>query len=235
MRKYNEIIKELKEIKKLGFIETHRSGNTGIGKTLEDLLHIKENNFAGPNSHNTELKSARKESSSMITLFTKSPIPIGINRELLERFGRKKENGGKVLHTTVKSSSKNTLYGKQGFKIDIIDDKVQISHSNYNDMDIPYWDIDTLEKAFKKKYGNYLLYVKADTRKNRKEEFHYNEAWLMHGFDFKNFIKLLKNDKILIDIRIGQNSNGSVHDHGTGFRVFPDNLQNCFSDRHRVI
>ena len=37
--------KKLEEIKKMGFVETHRSGNTGIGKTLEDLLKIKENNF----------------------------------------------------------------------------------------------------------------------------------------------------------------------------------------------
>ena len=32
--------KELQRVKKLGFIQTHRTGDTGIGKTLEDLLHI---------------------------------------------------------------------------------------------------------------------------------------------------------------------------------------------------
>ncbi len=37
--------KELQKIKKLGFIPTHRTGDTGIGKTLEDILHIKENNI----------------------------------------------------------------------------------------------------------------------------------------------------------------------------------------------
>ncbi|MEK7286419.1 MAG: MvaI/BcnI family restriction endonuclease [Nitrospirota bacterium] len=35
--------KELQCIKNLGFVPTHRVGDTGIGKTLEDLLHIKEN------------------------------------------------------------------------------------------------------------------------------------------------------------------------------------------------
>ena len=38
----------------------------------------------------------------------------------------------------------------------------------------------------------------------KNEEFHFNEAWLMHGFDFDNFIKLLNDGKILVDIRIGQ-------------------------------
>lgn len=75
MKKYNELIKDLKKIEKQGFVKTHRGGNTGIGKTLEDLLGIEENNIAGPNGHQTELKSARKGSSSMLTLFTKSPMP----------------------------------------------------------------------------------------------------------------------------------------------------------------
>jgi len=37
--------KELRRIKKLGFVPTHRTGDTGIGKTLEDLLNIKEGNW----------------------------------------------------------------------------------------------------------------------------------------------------------------------------------------------
>lgn len=40
-----ELKKKLKNIKALGFVKTHRKGDTGIGKTLEDLLGIKENNM----------------------------------------------------------------------------------------------------------------------------------------------------------------------------------------------
>jgi len=64
----------LKEyIKEMGYVKTHRTGNTGIGKTLEDLLGITENNVPGPNAAMVELKSVRKNVSSMLTLFTKSP------------------------------------------------------------------------------------------------------------------------------------------------------------------
>jgi len=38
-----ELTQKLKEINKMGFIKTHRAGDTGIGKTLEDLLNIPEN------------------------------------------------------------------------------------------------------------------------------------------------------------------------------------------------
>ena len=72
---YSELIKKLKKIKEMGWIRTHRDGNTGVGKTLEDLLGITENNIPGPNAAMIELKSARKNVSSMLTLFTKSPLP----------------------------------------------------------------------------------------------------------------------------------------------------------------
>ncbi len=45
MQEYSEFVEKLKEIKNRGYIRTHRSGNTGIGKTLEDLLGIEENNI----------------------------------------------------------------------------------------------------------------------------------------------------------------------------------------------
>ena len=54
MKGYYSILKKLKEIKKMGYVKTHRAGNTGIGKTLEDLLGIKENNIPGPNARMIE-------------------------------------------------------------------------------------------------------------------------------------------------------------------------------------
>jgi len=63
-------------------VRTHRSGNTGIGKTLEDLLGIEENNIPGPDGAMIELKSSRKSATSMMSLFTKSPLPKSANTEL---------------------------------------------------------------------------------------------------------------------------------------------------------
>ena len=87
MKTYEELLVTLKELKKEGFIKTHRKGPTGIGKTLEDLLGIKENAVPGPDAHLTELKSARKGTSSMLTLFTKSPLPYGSNSVILDEYG----------------------------------------------------------------------------------------------------------------------------------------------------
>ncbi len=232
---YSELIERLKAIKKMGYIGTHRTGNAGIGKTLEDLLGITENNIPGPNAAMIELKSARKNVSSMLTLFTKSPLPARVNSVLLQRFGYMFSRGNKrkELHTTVNAIKYNRLRGKSGFKIDIKEDKINLI-SDQNEI-LCYWDKEILKKSFETKLPK-LLYVKAETKgRGSNEEFWFNEAWLLNGFNFNNFTQLLKEGVILVDIRIGQYPNGRTHDHGTGFRVFPDSLDLCFSSRHRIM
>jgi hypothetical protein len=232
---YNELIEKLKEISKMGWIRTHRAGNTGIGKTLEDLLGITENNIPGPNATMIELKSARKNASSMLTLFTKSPSPPQANSILLEKFGyaSTKKQGTKRLETTVNAIDFNTIKGRPGFKISIEKDRVNLVASS-NEV-VAYWDKETLKNSFERKLPK-LLYVKAEARgKGSEEEFWFNEAWLLSGFNFNNFVKLLKEGVILVDIRIGQYPDGRPHDHGTGFRVFPDKLDLCFMHRERLI
>ena len=233
MKTYNELIEGLKELKEKGFVKTHRSGNTGIGKTLEDLLGIEENNFAGPDGLTTELKAGRRNTASMLTLFTKSPQPPRINSELLKSFGYPGKSGKLHLHTTVNALEFNTLKGKTGFKIEITNDKVNLLTSK-KDLK-PYWTKEILQQSFEKKYKE-LLYVKAETQiSDGCEQFHFDEAWLMKGFDFDNFVKLLKKGEIKVDIRIGQYLDGSPHDHGTGFRIFPDKLDLCFSNIKHVV
>ena len=200
---YSELIKKLKKIKEMGWIRTHRDGNTGVGKTLEDLLGITENNIPGPNAAMIELKSARKNVSSMLTLFTKSPLPPWANSILLEKYGYAsvKKEGTKRLETTVNALDFNNLKGKLGFKISIKENRVNLI-TPANEI-VGYWDKEILKNSFERKLPK-LLYVKAEARgKGKKEEFWFNEAWLLSGFDFNNFVQLLKDGIILVDIRIG--------------------------------
>lgn len=232
---YPELVKKLKAIKEMGYIKTHRAGNTGIGKTLEDLLGITENNVPGPNAAMIELKSARKNVSSMLTLFTKSPLPPKANSVLLERFGYESARGNerKELHTTVSAKEFNIIKRKAGFKIDIQKDRVNLITAR-NEI-VGYWDKETLKNYFERKLPK-LLYVKAETRgSGSNEKFWFNEAWLLSGFDFDNFSQLLKEGTVFVDIRIGQCPDGRPHDHGTGFRVFPVKLDLCFGHREKII
>jgi hypothetical protein len=235
MRNLNEALQKLKELKTKGYIRTHRAGQTGIGKTLEDLLGIIENNLRISNTTFAELKSTRKGSRSMLTLFTKSPFPRNANSKLLNAFGyvTYESRGRKILHTTVKATEYNTLRGEAGFKIGITEEKLKLVSKQGEELG--YWDEATLKNSFEKKL-HHVLYVMADYRGGgSEEEFWFNEAWLLSGFDFGSFVNLVKDGVICIDIRIGQYPNGRTHDHGTGFRVLPDKLSLCFKQRKKVI
>jgi hypothetical protein len=231
----DEISKRLVQLKALGYVRTHRAGQTGIGKTLEDLLEIEENNLRVSNMTFAEIKSARKGSQSMLTLFTKAPLPQKANTKLLQRFGyvAPQSQGRKVLHTTVWATGYNVLKGRQGFKIDVRREKLVLVCEGGEELG--YWDESALRACFEEKL-HHLLYVLADYRgSGKEEEFWFNEAWFLSGFNFEAFMNAVNDGIVCIDTRIGQYPDGRTHDHGTGFRVFPDRLNECFTQRERLV
>jgi len=233
METFEELVDALKKVKAKGYIKTHRKGNTGIGKTLEDELGIEENNVPGPDVGTIERKSGRRNSSSRLTLVTKSPMPEAANSAILKNFGYPSSKGTKHIHTTVNALAYNKLKGNVGFKVEVQDEKILLVDAN--GQQICYWDEGTLKNSFEKKMVQ-LAYVKADNRgRGNSEEFWFNEAWLLSDFNFENFIKLLKDGTIVIDVRIGQYANGSPHDHGTGFRINENSLDSLFNKRERIL
>ena len=245
MRTYDELISGIKELKEQGFIKTLRPGDTGVGQTLEQKLGIAENNFPGPDGKDTELKGARRNSPSMLTLFTKSPLPRGINSKLRQEYGYPDEKypDKMILCSTVNSVDFNSIKKEKGFVVTSNKDRIELQHyrkpQKFPDMENAYWLKETIEKSIKKKYKKHLLYVKADSRgTSENEEFHYNEAYLLEGFDFEKFSKNLKAGILKVDLRMdvdykGKNT-GKVHDHGTGFRIMPSMLDKIFSGKRVV-
>lgn len=65
---------ELERIRDKGFIKSHRSGDTGIWKTLEDELGVEENSIQASDIGDVELKANRIGSNSKVTLFTTNAV-----------------------------------------------------------------------------------------------------------------------------------------------------------------
>ncbi len=220
---------------------------------MEDLLGIAENNIAGPDFDVYELKSGRKDSPSMLTLFTKAPMPKGANKSLLEAFGygqRKKQNLNqshvtdyvnaqvhehqlstreKELHVTIDSKSINSV----GLKLEVKGDRIYIANEKNV---LAYYQESYLREAFEKKYGKKAIHVLASSkRENGKEFFWFNEAYLLEGFSFEKFAKLVSDGIIKLDLRLGHYPDGRPHDHGTGFRVLPKFRHECFDKVVRII
>lgn len=226
--------KKLRQIEKNGFVKTHRAGDTGIGKTLEDLLGIKENNIplhdiAGV----AELKAYRKDATSMLTLFTLEPLPRGGDRDrlLLDNFGYSKRDNQrtKELHITLSCRR----YNNQGLKLSVEKDKIRVKGKGKR-LNI-FWNMESVEEKFHKKLPA-LVYVLAQRKiLDDIEYFHFNEAYLLTDFDFNSFKKMVRRDEIVVDFRMYYRPNGSVRNHGTGFRVKINRLYSCFKNKRKLL
>lgn len=234
----NDFIQEYTKIKEMGWITTHRSGSTGIGKTLEDLLGIPENNFHEPDFGEYELKSCRIGSNSMLTMFTQTPQPARANSYLRLKYGYSStayNNNEKVLHSTL-TASKFVPIANTGHSLKIICDEDCISISSETGIENVFWDRKSLKKSFEKKYKNKFIYAKAESRgKGLHEQFLFSEAYEVSGFSYESFISLLEEGKIYIDLRIGQFPDGRTHDHGTGFRIRENDQPLLFKVNKRIV
>src|SRR3990167_1481124 len=230
----SQLVVKLKKIKALGFVPTHRPHDTGIGKTLEDLLGIKENNLRLPDVGETELKAKRIDSGSMLTLATKSPLPRGVNRVLFNNYKYKDEDGVFNLHSPVYGSRFNT----HGIKATLQSDRLILENKNNIEA---YWLLTMLDDVLKTK-SNKILLVFAETKGEKKtlsEKFHYIEAYLLSDLNISKFKTAVKNNKLKIDIRIGAYRSGKFkgkyHDHGTGFRINKKDFLHLFDNFTQII
>ena len=237
----DDFVAEFNKIKALGWIKTHRAGPTGIGKTLEDLLGIPENNADAPDFGEYELKSKRIGASSMLTIFTRAPEPKRANAYLLNKYGYPSDaydNDDLVLHSTL-TTEKFTKIGNTGrhLKIKFDDEKIWIA-SDIEDEDV-YWDKEKLRKAFEKKYKGKFIYAFAESRGfGQDEEFMFDAAFEFSGFSYDDMIDLLGAGDVYIDLRIGQyhggKNSGKLHDHGTGFRIKEADQPKLFKIKKKI-
>lgn len=236
-----EFIEKYTQICNMGWIKTHRSGPTGIGKTLEDLLGIVENNIDGPDFGDYELKSCRLDSNSMLTIFTKTPQPQGAANTLRMTFGYSSDaydNDEKVLHSTLSADRFVSIADTgRSLKVSCSDTKIAIIAEDGKEY--AYWTRDKLREAFEKKYKGKFVYAKAHSRgSGANEEFKFVEAYEVSGFDYDAFVSLLEQGKIYIDLRIGQYhggaKDGQTHDHGTGFRIKEKDQHLLFKVNKRI-
>ena len=55
----------IEQVEKKGFIPSHRTGDTGVGKTLEDELGVEENSVQAADLGEVELKATRRVQSAV--------------------------------------------------------------------------------------------------------------------------------------------------------------------------
>lgn len=228
---------QFEKIKQQGWIESKRSGSTGIGYTLEKLFEKEENNFEIPDFCSFELKSHNTYPNSYITLFNATP-----DGDYLFEIERLKETYGypdknlkqfKVLNCDVFANSITNLGNsyKQIIKTDNAEKKLRLhildNNLNLVDNEIS-WSFDMLKEKFERKL-KLLAYVEADKKIiNGIKYFKYKNITFYKSYDFDKFIDLIKTGTIKISFKIGVFKSGKrygqTHDHGTSFSISEKNL-----------
>ena len=196
-----QLIKKLKSLKELKWVENGRFGNHGgIGNTLEDYLGIKENNLPIPNAREWELKAQRKDTPSLTTLFHIEPSPRALKivpSILLLKYGWAHKEAGKKYPSN-ELSFRQTIgtksFSDRGFivKVDRKNEKVSISFDaskvdqRHKDWlrsvrdriglkeinPRPYWGFKDLEHKAGTKLLN-CFYVQAEVKKEDGKEFYW--------------------------------------------------------------
>ena len=243
-----EFIDRYLAVRELGWVRSHRKNNTGIGKTLEDLMEIDENNFEGPDLGDVEIKSQRKLTSSKLTLFTKKPTdPDGANTVLRDKYGKQNPTHPDLMQIHASMFNYwNSTFNRWGMRLCPNDDDeriyLQIKDLQTDEVEnfTCWYDYDVIRQVIAKKL-NILAFVSADTRTGAdgQEEFRYTECKLFYGGTFERFLALMNDGKIQYDIRIGSyktpgKSYGKVHDHGSGFRIARGNLPDLFTGSEEI-
>lgn len=153
-----ELIKHLESLKLKGFIKSLRKGPTGIGHLLEKELGLLETNIAVPDiGGRVELKATRRNTNSLITLFTFNKGVWKINqKELINRYGYKDEKNRQALYNIVNVKTPNT----QGFYLITDKEKHLIILKNINEIEhIAEWSTYVIAGKFMTKLDRLLLII----------------------------------------------------------------------------
>ena len=218
-----QFIEKFSEIRRMSFVESRRRGPTGIGKTLEDLLGITENNIALPDFGNLELKAHRLSSTNLITLFTFNRKVWKMNPlEAVRKYGTLDSSGRKGLYFTM-SRVANSM------DLFLFIDSEAVSVRHVSGEILAEWNLTALAEQFMKKIPA-VVFVSAQVEiRAGNEWFHYTRAKLLKDTSPDILKDQIAAGNVLIDLRL-HDTGTSARNHGTGFRINPENMHLLYRD-----
>ncbi len=228
-----ELKRRLKALKSRGFIPSKRKGPTGIGYTFESELNLKETNIAIPDlGGRIELKTTRENANSFVTLFTFNKSVWQIHpKEAIKKYGYFDKNKRHCLYVTVGFGTPNN----QGLLLEVDKSNENLHLVDKDGLLIGNWKISHIVAKFLSKMGR-LIVIFADSRKNKAgtEEFFYKTAYLLEEPSDDSFVNAIKKKSAFVDIRMYLRPDGSVRNHGTGFRVYEKDLGLLYRTRKEL-
>ena len=204
-----------------GWHDLPNTGTGAPGNYLEHMLGLETTNHDGPDAGLWELKFSQGK--SLLTLFHKTPRPQGSMKYIINRFGQIGQNGKKSFRHTIAGKS------KRGFNIAHDAGNIWVRHTDVMTI-LPHWTEDDLLSSAGAKLRRLIL-VKGSV-KDRKVC--YESAMAFQQFKLSKFMKAIEEGLVHVDFDAYIKDSGAVRDHGTKFRIKPEDLGRLYDEREKV-
>lgn len=220
-----ELLERVTEIVQHGVYEmpVRYGGTGGPGTYLEHLLGLTTGNKDIPDSLGWELKFYSKKT-NLITLFHKEPQPTGIVGYLVRKHGWIDKLGRK--------SFRHTIAGKSDrFKVEGNSGQVIVRPLAGNGP-VPFWTDDDILSAAGAKLRRLVLVRGEKIGQTAR----YDRVDIFENLQLSFFIYEVVRGTIKIDFDAREASPGSkgLRNHGTKFRVEPDNVCRLYAKKERI-
>lgn len=234
------LCEKFQKIKNLGMTKALRTGSTGVGYTFEYLLGKKEDQKCKPDFNGIEIKCKLGYSKSAVTLFnciplrnSKSAINYIFDKYSYHRFND--FNDYKLFERKVFSKYSLERYN-YSFKLGVdyyLTEVVLKAYKNKKFVEnVCYWDFRTLERKLKGKISKLAIVKVYPYHKNKETYYKYVSMDLYKLIGFFEFLRLIEQDKIYVNFYIkealGNSCVSSVEDHGVGFRIKQEYIEELF-------
>lgn len=241
----NNEISELYElflkVKQKGFHKSLRNGPTGLGYTFETLIGKAEDRKYMPDFKGIEIKTKRGYTKSPLTLFCLSPKKNDkiCVEEILLRYGYPSKNNKKLksFGCNVSYVNDDLIANKYYFrlKLNLKEQKLKlfIYDFNYNILENEiFWSFKELKERLYTKLQVLALVRGYPYKFDNETYYKYTNIDFYRLKGFYVFLKLIKENKILITFNIGMSSSatnfGKIHDRGSAFRISVDCIDELF-------
>jgi hypothetical protein len=231
-----ELLEGFDRISNMGWIETQREGDTGIGYTFETLMGLKENNdqeadFKGIEIKCKGVKEGEKTSSQKINLFQSAPIWMEKDsaKTRLRKIGQVGEDGRYRCHSQVTARRNNI-----GLLLEILNAEEKILLRK-NTLTIGFWPFALLSKRLREKHSR-AVFIKAKVRnENSRSQFKFEQLIYCERPSIFQFVRLVSERSIVFEFLMSETEKGHVRNRGYPWRLVREQLlEQLFSFQIRL-
>jgi hypothetical protein len=229
-----ELLRKLREISERGFIRTVRSGDTGVGATLENLLGIASNSRKTPDYRGIEIKASRhasnrKQAKNRVNLFSQVPnwrhSSSKPARTVLGEHGYLVD-GRKQLYCTVGATAPNSQ--DLALSLDLSEELLSVVLRAETDTPLMVWQMSRLRGRLEEKHPE-SFWVKAESKLiSGVEHFHYHTVVHTAKPLIGNFSQAIADGIVTLDLTMSEKGLKGVRDHGYLFKIWPEDLTAIF-------